>query len=56
MEKLFKAKTPEEADDIAKQISRKEKKIFEEEPVKDRRGEHEEMGGRGSAVEKATSV
>jgi 3-methyladenine DNA glycosylase AlkC len=26
MEKLFKAKTPEEADDIAKQIGRKEKK------------------------------
>ena len=26
MEKLFRAKTPEEADDIAKQIGRKEKK------------------------------
>ena len=32
----------------------KRRKIFEEEPVKDRRGEHEEMGGRGSAVEEAT--
>jgi len=28
MEKLFKAKTPEEADDIAKQIGRKEKKKY----------------------------
>ena len=54
MEKLLRAKTPEEADDIARQIGRKERTIFEEEPVKDRRGEQEEMGGRGSAVEIAT--